>query len=122
MKRNIRRSFEMIGTLIGILVIFGSVLFANDIGVQLQFMMVLLGVLIMEIGVWGLSSRLLPNDRKFKGLREEGDRMIELIRELNSAAIAKDLGRENAERFHRTLEEMHGSVVRMSEIAGKQTE
>lgn len=121
MKRNIRRSFEIVGTLIGVLVIFGSVLFANDIGVQLQFMMVLCGVLIMEIGVWGLSSHLLPNDRKFTSLRNEGDRMIELIRELNSAAIARNLGKEDAERFQRTLAEMHESVERMSEIAGQQT-
>lgn len=107
-------------TLAGILVIFGSVFFANTIGVQALFLLVLFGVLIMEIGVWGLSSRLLPSERKFSRLREEGDNMITLIRELNASAIAKDRGEEDAKRFQQTLASMHDSVVRMAELAAHQ--
>lgn len=120
MRRNIRRSIDMMLTLAGILVIFGSVFFANTIGVQALFLLVLFGVLIMEIGVWGLSSRLLPSERKFSRLREEGDNMITLIRELNASAIAKDRGEEDAKRFQQTLASMHDSVVRMAELAAHQ--
>lgn len=120
MKRNIRRSIDAVLTLAGILVIFGSVFFANTIGVQALFLLVLFGVLIMEIGVWRLSSRLLPSERKFSLLREEGDNMITLIRELHASAIAKDRGEEDAKRFQQTLASMHDSVVRMAELAAHQ--
>ena len=120
MKRNIRRSIEIILTVAGIFIIFGSVLLANDMGLQTQFLMVLFGVLLMEIGVWGLSSKLMPNQRRFVNLRGEGDHMMNLIRELNSAAIAKDRGIEDAKRFQNTLALMHDSVVRMSEIAAQE--
>jgi len=122
LKRNIRRSFEIMGTLVGILIIFGSVLFASEVGIQIQFLMVLFGILLMEIGVWGLSSRLIPNERKFVSLREEGDRMIVLIRKLHAAALVKDESEEAAKRFQDTLAVMHDSVTRMSEIAALRDE
>ncbi len=84
--------------------------------------MVLFGILLMEIGVWGLSSRLIPNERKFKTLREEGDRMIVLIRKLHAAALVKDESDEAAQRFQETLAVMHDSVARMSEIAALRDE
>lgn len=120
MKRNMRRSVEALLTIVGILIVFGSVLFGNEVGIQIQFMMVLLGVLLMEVGVWGLSSKLVPNERRFSKLRNEGDHMLHLIRELNSAAIAKDRGEEDAKRFQSTLANMHESVVRMSELAAQE--
>ena len=80
--------------------------------------MALIGVLFMEAGVWGLSAKFFPSDRRFSRLRTEGNRMLDLIRELNAAAIAKDTGQEDAKRFQATLEEMHNSVVKMSELAG----
>lgn len=120
MNRNMRRSVEALLTIVGILIVFGSVLFGNDVGIQIQFMMVLLGVLLMEVGVWGLSSKLIPNERRFTRLRGEGDHMLQLIRELNTAAIAKDRGEEDAKRFQNTLANMHESVVRMSELAAQE--
>lgn len=71
----------------------------------------------MEAGVWGLSAKLFPSERRFSRLRDEGDRMIELTRELNAAAIAKDTGAEDAKRFQDTLQQMHDSVMKMSELA-----
>ena len=43
--------------------------------------------------------------------------MIDLIRELNAAAIAKDRGEEDVMRFQNTLALMHESVKRMAELA-----
>lgn len=74
----------------------------------------------MEAGVWGLSSKLFPNERRYSQLRDEGDQMIALIRELNHAAIAKSRGQEDAKRFQATLEKMHESVVKMAELAAKE--
>ena len=104
-------------------VIFGSVLWGSN-SLQLQVLFVLFGILILEAGVWGLASRLLPNERRYLGLREEGNHFIELIRELNRAAVAReegDAGDENEERYQGALEQMHASVRRMGELAGKDT-
>ncbi len=76
----------------------------------------------MEVGVWGLSSRIFPSERRFNALRGEGDNVLHLIRELNSAAISKDRGLEDAKRFQAILEEMHNSVSRMAELAVKENE
>ena len=85
---------------------------------------VLFGILILEAGVWGLASRLLPNERRYLGLREEGNHFIELIRQLNRAAVARqevDGGDENEEHFRDALKQMHAAVRRMGELAGKDT-
>jgi len=72
------------------------------------------------------ADRLVPpggqNRRFYLGLREEGDHFIGLIRKLNETAIARDGGHEHDERFRHTLEEMHASVERMSELAGQATD
>jgi len=123
-KRKIRRILEIALPVTGMGVIFLSVLFGSD-SLQLQVLLVLFGILILEAGVWGLASRFLPNERRYLGLREEGDHFIGLIRDLNKAAVAReegDGGGENERRYQDALEQMHTSVRRMGELAGKDTE
>ncbi len=120
MKRNIRRQIDIGLTGLGIAVIFSVVILGGSLEVQAQLPLALLGVLLMEAGVWGLSTKLFPNERRYSQLREEGDQMIALIRELNHAAIAKSRGKEDAKRFQATLEKMHESVVKMAELAAKE--
>ena len=68
-KRKIRRGIEIALPILGMGIIFGSVLFGpNDL--QLQVLLVLIGVLILEAGVWGLTSGILPNERRYLALRE----------------------------------------------------
>ena len=118
MKRRIRRVMEVAIPLVGIGMIFLSVLFGPT-SLQLQVILVLVGVLILEAGVWGLTSGLLPNERRYLALREEGDDFIALIRELNSAAIGRKKGTEDDKRFRKTLKLMHVSVDRMADLAGE---
>ena len=120
MKRNIRRSIDLGLTGLGIGIIFTAVILSGSLEIELQLPIALLGVLLMEAGVWGLSSKLFPIERRYSSLRDEGDKMIQLIRELNAAAIAKDTGAEDAKRFQATLERMHDSVQRMSDLAAKE--
>lgn len=117
MTRNIRRSLDIALTGLGIGIIFSAVILGGSMDIRAQLPMALVGVLIMEAGVWRLSAKLFPSERRYSRLREEGDRMMKLIRELNAAAIAKDTGAEDARRFQATLQDMHDSVVRMSELA-----
>ncbi|MDA1370769.1 MAG: hypothetical protein O2971_08430 [Proteobacteria bacterium] len=117
MNRKIRRYIDIMLTGLGIALIFTAVLLGGSLEIQIQMPMALFGVLLMEAGVWGLSQKLFPSDRRFSRLRSEGDYMLDLIRELNAAAIGKDKGVEDAKRFQATLEKMHDSVVHMSELA-----
>jgi hypothetical protein len=122
-KRKIRRVLEIALPVSGMGVIFGSVL-TGPSSLQLQVLFLLFGILILEAGVWGLAARLLPNERRYLGLREEGNHFIELIRQLNRAAVARqevDGGDENEEHFRDALKQMHASVRRMGELAGKDT-
>jgi hypothetical protein len=99
-------------------IIFGAVLFGPS-SLQLQVLLVLIGVLILEAGVWGLTSTFLPNERRYLSLREEGDHFLGLIRELNAAAIARGEGEEDDKLFRETRARMHASVERMAELAGQ---
>ena len=119
MKRSVRRVVDVALPLLGMLVIFGSVLFGSPNNLQLQVILLLIGVLILEAGVWGLTSALLPNERRYPELRQEVDDFIELVRELNVAARETDGGREDDTRFQSGVEQMHVAVERMAELARK---
>ena len=74
----------------------------------------------MEVGVWGLSSMVFPNERRYIELRQEGDSIIQLIRQLNAAALVRDQGEDAEDRFQAALDEVHGSVHRMAELAARE--
>ena len=122
MKRNVKRQIDIALTGVGIAIIFSAVILGGSLAIESQLPLALLGVLLMEAGFWGLSSKLFPNERRYSRLRSEGDQMIVLIRELNHAAIAKSTGQEDAKRFQATLERMHESVVRMADLAAETDE
>ena len=119
MTRNIRRSIDISLTGLGIGIIFTSVFLGSFLTIQMQLPIALVGVLLMEAGVWGLSSKVFPNERRYISLRAEGEHIIKLIRQLNSAAIARDQGRDNEGLFQATLDEMHDSIKRMAELANR---
>jgi hypothetical protein len=101
--------------------VFGGVLFVPPTSLQIQIIVVLVGVLILEAGVWGLTGQLLPNERTYVALREEGDHFISLIRNLNAAAVARKTGLEGGDqRFEEALSAMHASVDRMGGLAGEE--
>lgn len=120
MRKKIRRGIDLLLTGFGIITIFGAVLMSEILTVEMQLPVVLFGVLLMEAGVWGLSSKVFLNERHYTKLREEGNNIISLIRELNASAVARDRGEEDDRRFQATLERMHGSVNRMSGIASEE--
>ena len=121
MKRTVRVGIELAVALVGIGFIIVSVPLGSPVNPELAWIFLLVGVLILEARAWGLTSRILGNKRVYHVLREEGDHFIGLIRKLNGAAVARDGGHEHDERFRHTLEEMHASVERMSELAGQAT-
>lgn len=121
MRRNIRRSIDVGLTGLGIGIVFTAVLLSSSLTIQMQLPIALVGVLLMEAGVWGLSSKIFPNERRYIDLREEGDYIIQLIRQLNAAALAREKGADVDERFQTTVDEMHDSVKRMAELASRES-
>ena len=103
MKRNIRRSTDVGLTGLGIGIIFTAVILSPSLPVQMQLPIALVGVLLMEVGVWGLPSMVFPNERRYIELRQEGDSIIQLIRQLNAAAVARDQDEDVEDRFQATL-------------------
>lgn len=121
MRRNIRQSIDIGLTALGIAIIFTAVILSSSLSVQMQLPIALVGVLLMEAGVWGLSSKVFPSERRYIDLRAEGDNIIQLIRQLNAAAIAREQNGGDDTQFQATLDEMHDSVKRMAELASRES-
>jgi hypothetical protein len=118
----VRRSREVVQIglpLLGMVVLFASVLMVPEGQRLSQLTIVLVGILILEAGVWGLTHPLMPEERHYLALREEGDFFITLIRELNGKALEEGRHTEAGEkRFQETLALMHLSVEHMGVVAG----
>ncbi len=122
MKRKIRHVTKVGLPVLGTVIIFLSVLTQYPEDVQAQLGVMVIGVLLIEAGVWGLALQILPDERCYLDLRKELDHMIELTRALNGAAIAAGVTRADDESFRGTLARMHASVDRMAELAGQETD
>ena len=123
--RTIRKAVELGMPIVGMITVFAAVLLIPPPNLQVQLVTVLIGVLLIEAGVWGLTNPFLPNERQFLSLREEVDDFIDLVRLLNKAAVDRRIHTENAEGANGTFEEaladLHSSVRRMGQLAGVET-
>lgn len=95
----------------GVLLILGPLILVESL--TLQVVIVLVGILMIEAGVWGLASNFLPDARTYIRLREETEIFLEQVRALNEAAIE---GEEVA--VERQRERMHDQVDRITDAAG----
>lgn len=78
-----------------------------------QVTIVLAGILINQVGVWGVASRMLPERRLYLPLRREVRHFIDMVREMNDVAAIEASDIEDVRR------RMHESVDRMATVAGK---
>ena len=99
--------------------ILGSILVASSLTVMdnipLWFTTVILGLLVLQAGSWYAAHPFLTSERRYYGLRAELDRFIDLVRQLNLAAVDPE-AREN---FDRVKAQMQESVEAMARLAGK---
>lgn len=120
--RTLRKFIELGTPILGMVIVFAAVLLVPPANLQLQLVIVLVGVLLIEAGVWGLTTPLLPNERQFLPLREEVDDFIDIVRQLNDAAVERrslDHGTESADgAFEEALAALHSSVRTMGRLAG----
>jgi hypothetical protein len=119
--RSVRRFTQLLFTLIGT----GLALYAvMQIDALYDRMLVsVLGLLLMQVGIWQLTASFLPNQREYRPLRKETDYFLSLLRRMNRAAVAAENGSSYAttevERLHT---ELHHSVDRMLRLAGRTEE
>jgi len=94
----------------GVILILLQVLLIADM--RMQVAVVLFGILVNQIGVWGLAERLMPDRRTNLELRSEVDAFISLIRKLSRLGTKCD-----AATLEATQSDMHESVDRIAAIA-----
>lgn len=111
--RRWRTRLDRLLAVAGIFVVLIPVVLADVTRVQVA--VVVVGILMIEAGVWGLANRILPDDRTYCHLREEVDRFLEDVRQLNEYAV--DGNREGVERER---ERMRSRVDAIVEVAGEE--
>jgi hypothetical protein len=116
----IRKSIDIGLALVGVAVILLAVLFVRD-DLRLQLAIVGLGMVVLELGVWKAAHRVLPSGRRYLALRAESYQFLQLVRELNTAALAVKQNDSQAHKraFEGVRDAMRKSVERMAEVAGK---
>ena len=115
--RGLDRWFTLGG--LALVVIQAAVMAANPYmpsmsELRLQLAILFAGLAVNQFGLWNVAGRM-SSTRKYQVLRDETDRFIDLVKRLNSEAVAGD-----RESMKRTIETMHRSVEMMSEVAGRE--
>ncbi len=113
LSRRLTRSLPLIGVVLGMTVVFASVVLyfgqaTTRVGV------VSVGMLLLVAGAWFADNPYLKSQRRYLKLRTEIDSFIALARELNAAANPRV-----SQELHRVNAAMHESVDRMAQLAGK---
>ena len=83
--------------------------------------MVVIGLLLLEVGIWKLAPKLMLPERKYHALRAQTDRFLSLIRQLNMAAIR--VKEQDTPENRQAIEEIQQSMLQLVKhiiaVAGK---
>ncbi len=105
-----RSAFDKILAIGGVILILLQVLLIAD--TRMQVAVVLVGMLVNQIGVWGLAERLMPDRRANLELRSEVDAFLDLVRKLSRLGAKGD-----PTLLQATQSAMHESVDRIAGVA-----
>lgn len=109
-----RDVLEKTMAVVGVVVVLVPVVTLADAAWQIATVVV--GLVLIEAGVWNVARHLAPEDRKFGALRRQVEAFLEDVRELNLHAIAGD--RDGIEEAR---DQLHERVDAMAEVAGDET-
>ena len=117
--RKLRRFIQFLVPAVGMALVIGAVIFGESLAVQL--FLVVAGLLLTEAGIFRLADPILPDERRYTALRVETDHFTALVRQLNAATLALHEGDREGSSFalDEVRREMHRSVDRMVDFAGK---
>jgi hypothetical protein len=119
--RKLREILAMGLPILGTVLVFVAILVpAISLNLQLQILVVLVGILFIEAGVWRLTEKVLPSERKYLALRAQVDDFIGGVRVLNARAVAVRSEETAGTRaaYEAALAALHSAVDRMGEVAG----
>jgi hypothetical protein len=114
--RRIRGSFHFALTVGGMMLVGYAVVYTEPL--YDRILLAVLGLVLLEAGIWRITQSIFPNERAYRPLRRETDYFIKLVRRLNSTARAAQRGSTTA--VHELTEihnEMYHSVDRMMKLA-----
>jgi hypothetical protein len=116
--RTIRRLSQLFLTLSGTMTVIYAVTRVEPL--RERVLIAVLGLIIIELGIWQITRVFFPNEREFKPLREETDYFLKLVRRLNELTIRLNKGSSTAQAdIDRLRDEMYHSVERMCRLAGR---
>ena len=117
--RILRNGIKTALPFVGVLTVLGAVFFIREI--RLQMAVVVVGLLLLEGGVWNMAQTMLPSERKYLFLRAELDSFIGLVHQLNKTALEIKAAPSDEKQlaFERTRNAMLVSVDRMAAVAGQ---
>lgn len=119
--RSVRRFTQLLLTLTGTALALYAVMRIDTL--YDRMLVAVLGLLLMQMGIWQLTATLLPNQREYRPLRKEVDYFLSLLRRMNRAAVAAEGGSKYAaDEVERLHTELHHSVDRMLRLAGRTEE
>lgn len=121
--RKLRKAIELGLPILGVVLVLAAVLFFFQ-NLYVQIAIVLIGLVLIEAGIWNLAAPILPSERKYMALRNEVDAFIRLVRRLNRAALelTSEATPQNRTRLLQVRDEMMESVRRMETYAGRSEE
>ncbi len=108
----VNRATPFVGSLAGMIIILVTVISVAE-GVN-TIAMVTLGILVLEVSIWYGANPIFTNVRQYRALREELDRFVDLVRQLNRVATTAHAEDE----VKRVDSEMHASVDAIIRMAG----
>lgn len=109
-----RDVMEKTMAVVGVVVVLVPTITLADTAWQIGAVVV--GLVLIEAGVWNVARHLGPEDRKFGALRQEVEGFLDEVRELNLHAID-----ENAEGIEELRGRLHRRVDAMAEVAGEES-
>jgi hypothetical protein len=116
--RTLRQVMDIALPLAGTGIILGVALFRQELQ---GTAFIVLGVFLVEVGIWKLAHKLLPEQRKYHALRAQADQFLTLVRQLNTAAlrVKENNTPENFQAVEEIRQKMQHMVDRMAAVAGK---
>jgi len=118
-RRILRQRLDTGLPFLGVVVILSAVLFMPEFRGQVAI--VVLGMLLLEAGVWKLAHHVLPCERQYLALRYETDVFITLVRQLNAAALMVKAHDSPTHRhaFEDVRQAMQQTLERLCAVAGR---
>ena len=118
------RRAEIIGFSIagGIMVTLAILLPSVSSNLSLQLILALVGLFLVQAGIWRIMERTIRKERRFLALRGEVESFLSLVRTLNAQGVRlrEENTQERWQGFHASVEALHDSVDRMAEAAGRE--